>query len=1117
MQKKTIALAIGALFSSQVSYAAPEGGQVAAGTASIQRQGNEVKITQGSDRAVINWKSFDIGKTEKVEHAMPSAASYGLHRVTGGGGASQLAGELKSNGNVFLVNPAGVVIHKGARIDVGGFLASTADIRDEDFMAGNLLFNQPGNPGAMILNLGEISVRDRGFAALVAPTARNDGIIAARLGRITLASGNGFKLDFHGDDLIAFAAPEPLVDGLYTPEGETLGVTNNGEIKAEGGIVYLTASQLDAIVQSVVQNGGVVSAASAEMENGKIVLYAENARVENSGTLNVSGKNLGETGGTIIVTGQEVALTANAHIDASGDSGGGTVLIGGDHMGGNVPAGIQAKYGLRLEETSIPNAANTYIGQDVVIDASAIRQGNGGKIVVWADDSTEFYGTALARGGNVSGNGGIVEISGGQRVVAQGTVDVAAKNGQTGRYLIDPAGSIYASTDDFISAIEDHPMWLADYVQSGDAIYILSVKTIDLDDYRRDPDGVKSLKASVIITKIINGQIVAQTEIAQIYAGSDYQGSGFSTMGYFSWHRGAISIVNGKVLVFISEKTGTVDYGQSGYIFKVDSQTLEINSSITLFSNANWGWRPYFDSNGDLWHFSSAGYYRYKNTSNQGFIWQEDDVLNSQNDRLNAAGEDGNLTSVMDDIVFENKILSALKAKLVGEDESSESGNSRQNDACVNSKCEGKIDDNDNGGNQDDSDDNTSNLDPNPQPTQKEINDLQKNLRNLIDEYPELDEFFGAPGDRGWLGYKVSEDSYYADLDYYNKLYRAAKVHDDYMEQRMFSSIDVYNRLSSDNNRTELEKYAEDSFATFFSVIDTARSIRGFHDLWEEIKKSAQEGTLEVDAAGNITGEIGGKISNWLSSDELTDTEKTLISKVLNNIVGTLVASGLKKSEILEVLADLGEGVSGGILDVAQDIYLDLFKVFADIGAEAVVKHSQQPALEAAYYAVSKTLGEYNLLPGTLFSDGSAGNFGNAINNPDAMKGVSWDEMASIVDLLRSNVSKIKNLVESSNSLGFGLKPGMTATEFEKTSTVIIFTNKVVDMLLTKWAIDNLGWQVVQKGDSWYSKESVTERIEKGGQPINWVKMFDDTEKVFTEDDANALRSLRGDVKFELN
>ena len=378
------------VLSSSSALAAPNGGQVAAGQAQINQAGNTTTINQGSNRSIINWRAFDIGQKESVIHNMPSADSAGLHRVVGGGGASQIEGLLQSNGNIYLVNPAGVVIHNGARVETGGFLASTADIKNEDFMAGNYLFNQPGQSGAVIINLGNITVRDSGFAALVAPGVRNDGIIAAKLGKVALASTDAFTLDLYGDDLIAFTTPERVVDTLHTVDGIPLGVANSGQIKAEGGTVLLTAGQLDGVVSAVVNNSGLVSAASAEMSGGKIVFKGEGANVDvvNSGTVDVSSGQ--GQGGSVVLTGNEVELSGAAKIDASGQTGGGTVLIGGNAQG----------------KGPEQNAAKTSVGADVVIKADAVASGNGGQVVVWSDEKTVFNGSISTKGGAQGGDGG---------------------------------------------------------------------------------------------------------------------------------------------------------------------------------------------------------------------------------------------------------------------------------------------------------------------------------------------------------------------------------------------------------------------------------------------------------------------------------------------------------------------------------------------------------------------------------------------------------------------------------------------------------------------------------------------------------------------------------------
>ena len=454
--KTLLALSVCAVlaFSAHVALAAPAGGNVVAGKAQIDQSGNTTTINQSSNRSIINWRSFDIGAAESFIHNMPGPNSAGLHRVVGGGGASQIEGLLKSNGNIFLVNPAGIVIHNGARIETGGFVASTADIRNEDFMKGNYQFNKPGQAGASIINSGNINVRDSGFAALVAPHVRNDGVIAARLGKVALASAESFKLDVYGDDLISFTTPEKVVDKLYTMEGAPIGVDNRGTIKAEGGTVLMTAKQLDGVVSSVVNNSGLVSAASAEMVGGKIVFRGEGSvdvvntgtvdassgtsdggsvrmttdgKVTSSGTIAATG---GNKGGSVTLTGKEVALTGKAKIDASGERGGGTVLVGGN------------AYGKGPEK----NAQNTRVEKDVVIAADAVSSGNGGQVVVWSDGTTVFDGTISAKGGT-DGDGGWVETSGKVLKVGDSArVYTSAPAGKFGEWLLDPVDFVIAAS-----------------------------------------------------------------------------------------------------------------------------------------------------------------------------------------------------------------------------------------------------------------------------------------------------------------------------------------------------------------------------------------------------------------------------------------------------------------------------------------------------------------------------------------------------------------------------------------------------------------------------------------------------------------------------------------------
>jgi filamentous hemagglutinin family protein len=430
--------------------AGPNGATVVGGSATVQGQGTaNVVVNQTSQSAVINWNTFNIGAGETTRINMPSASSVELDRVTGGLGPSQILGSLSSNGQVFLVNPDGFLFGAGARINVGGLLATTNDISNADFMAGKYNFNIPGNPSASIVNQGSITAQTGGFAALVAPGVRNTGTITANLGTIALASGNAFTLDLYGDNLITLGLNDSIASQVIdVSTGKQLSslVSNAGTLKANGGKVQLTAVAARQVVDSVINNTGVIEANTIGTHKGMIVLGAATAAnkpagapkqtVKVSGTLSAAGKKKGTTGGTIVVTGENVQLSGAA-IDASGVAGGGAVLIGGDWGGGRPNTSLVFNPSAYLEPFAVPTASTVSIDATTAINASATTAGNGGKVIIWSNDATTFYGTILARGGPRSGNGGFVETSGHQ-LTFNGAVNTGAPNGQLGTWLLDP-------------------------------------------------------------------------------------------------------------------------------------------------------------------------------------------------------------------------------------------------------------------------------------------------------------------------------------------------------------------------------------------------------------------------------------------------------------------------------------------------------------------------------------------------------------------------------------------------------------------------------------------------------------------------------------------------------
>ncbi|MEJ0078380.1 MAG: GLUG motif-containing protein [Alphaproteobacteria bacterium] len=454
---RKILLTATALMPIAPALAGPNGGVVVGGSAQINNQGTaNVTINQFSDKAIINWNLFNIGVGEKTTFVQPNSNAIALNRIVGGQGPSQILGSLDANGKVFVVNPDGIIFGAGAVITTAGFLATTSDIRNQDFMAGRFNFNMPGRPDASIVNMGTITATSGGFAALVAPGVRNSGTITATLGTVTLASGNTFNLDFYGDRLVQLGVGDQIAGQVKdVATGQTLKslVTNEGKLKANGGRVELTAAAARQVVDSVINTSGVVEANSIGTKNGQIVLSAATGhsssgsgqrgrtavasalppqKVKVSGTLSAAGKKAGTKGGTITITGEHIEV-AGATINASGREGGGKVMIGGDWGGGKPDTSLVTNQSATIEANAIPTATTVTVDAATKIDASAKDKGDGGKVVLWSDQTTTFAGTILALGGAQFGNGGFVETSGHSL-----SMTGKANAGHGGTWLLDP-------------------------------------------------------------------------------------------------------------------------------------------------------------------------------------------------------------------------------------------------------------------------------------------------------------------------------------------------------------------------------------------------------------------------------------------------------------------------------------------------------------------------------------------------------------------------------------------------------------------------------------------------------------------------------------------------------
>ncbi|MEM6972955.1 MAG: filamentous hemagglutinin N-terminal domain-containing protein [Pseudomonadota bacterium] len=435
--------------------AGPQGGIVIGGQADIAQQGKQTTINQSSNRAIIEWDNFDIAPDEGVVFRQPSRSSIALNRVNSVD-RTTIEGNLSANGQVWIVNPKGVHISRGASVDVGGLLATSADIDNDAFMQGGTDFTIPGDPNAVIQNEGRITFGEAGLVGLVGPNAANDGVIQGRLGKVVVAGTETFAVDMAGDGILA----------LPIGQGTAVSASNSGQILNEGGTVLMDAAAAESLLEASIVAGGEIEARSISVSEGRITLRSTDT-VEVTGDIDVSGSGTADGGEITITADERVAVREGAVIDASGgvDGDGGDIRIGGDLRG----------------QGPVPNARIT-----VVEDMATVRvdgaagggAGDGGTVVFWGDDVASFMGDVSATGGPAGGDGGFVEISGGFFQLG-GTVALDADFGTAGTLLLDPTDIVIedggtATPIDNIYAADPGPTSIdADFINNASGSLIL--------------------------------------------------------------------------------------------------------------------------------------------------------------------------------------------------------------------------------------------------------------------------------------------------------------------------------------------------------------------------------------------------------------------------------------------------------------------------------------------------------------------------------------------------------------------------------------------------------------------------------------------------------------------
>jgi filamentous hemagglutinin family protein len=378
------------VFAPVTGYCLPANGTVASGTVKITTPNtNTMNVNQGSDKAIINWNSFNIATGQTVNFIQPSASSVALNRI-GGSTASSIYGALNANGRVFLINPNGILFSSGSSVNVGGLIATTLNISDKNFLAGN--YNFSGTSTAAVQNLGSITSNiPGGYVVLLASNVKNTGAIAvANVGSIALAAGNAATVALDSKGLISVAVTQSTLS--KNPNHDDAPLINSGTLTAPGGKIILTAGLVNTLFNNAINTSGVITANKLINNDGTVELVttgsaanvvqtspiiASNLTINVAGTVNSNG-NISLTKDFTLAKG-----TFNSDVSKIFSAGGSFSLLGGAFsrygnggldQNGTLIYLIYDVYGLQAMKNHLD--WNYALAQD--IPASETRNWNGG-------------------------------------------------------------------------------------------------------------------------------------------------------------------------------------------------------------------------------------------------------------------------------------------------------------------------------------------------------------------------------------------------------------------------------------------------------------------------------------------------------------------------------------------------------------------------------------------------------------------------------------------------------------------------------------------------------------------------------------------------------------------
>lgn len=388
----------------------PSGGSFVSGSGEMATSGMELTVTQDVDRAIIDWTSFSIGDGFSTQFVQPSSTSAVLNRVTGGS-ASELHGSLSANGQVFLINPNGILVGASGVVDTASFVASTLDVTNAGFLAGGeLTFS--GTSDAAVVNLGAITATG-GDIFLIAQRIENAGSLTAAKGEVGLGAGTEVLLLSDGEDGIFVSGGAGIADAT--------GIANSGTIDA------LTANLMARgnLYSLAVNNTGSITASAVEEHAGRVRLVANGGWVKTDGVVvsestasddgytEISGEffsvhgRVSSGGGQTVISYLQPDVAIRPLLTLLGGAGTVTIQAGSDNTGSSI--GADTITGLLDDPEDVQIRAETLI--QIVDPITTAGTGT----LTFDDISDNGLTIALqhtiSTGGTVTGDASVVEVS----------------------------------------------------------------------------------------------------------------------------------------------------------------------------------------------------------------------------------------------------------------------------------------------------------------------------------------------------------------------------------------------------------------------------------------------------------------------------------------------------------------------------------------------------------------------------------------------------------------------------------------------------------------------------------------------------------------------------------